>query len=90
MKIIDQRGQVWAVSTAASSLLTGAAEVSAGAKEGALWPSFLQSPWWIEREVASMGKGCRWVGMGRMAAQVVQIECMFNADQGGIVVQSAL
>ena len=34
-----------------------------------------------------MGKECRWVGM---AAQVVQIECSFNADQGGIVVLSAL
>lgn len=34
-----------------------------------------------------VGKECRWVGM---AAQVVQIECLFHADQGGIVVSSAL
>lgn len=34
-----------------------------------------------------MGKECRWVGM---AAQAVQIESSFSADQGGIVALSAL
>lgn len=55
-KIDDHRGQSWAVSTTASSLLTGTAEASEEAKEGALWSSLWQRAWWIEGEGASMAK----------------------------------